>query len=174
MLYIHLCAILVVIYQHLLSNMNIRELVVKQYRDIIDINRPHAKRLSTPPEGWLRTIRKALKMPAKVIMSRTNITKSELYRIERAEVDGTLTLNTLKKMAKAMDCDLHYVVVPRGSVQSVLEQKAYQHAKRLVGQASTQMQLEAQTVVDEKTELQIQLLANQLISEMPDWFWTEQ
>lgn len=55
--------------------MNIKELVVKQYRDIIDIAAQKTLHLTTPPEGWLRTNRKALKMPAKIILERAGIKK---------------------------------------------------------------------------------------------------
>ena len=154
--------------------MNIKNLVIKQYREIIDNACNNASKLTPPTEGWLRTVRKALKMPSKVIIARAGITKAELYRIERGEVNGTLTLNTLKNTAKAMGCELHYAVVPKDSVQSMLEKRAYQHARKLVNQASTHMQLEAQGIVDEKTELQIQLVANDLIAQMPSWFWGEQ
>ncbi|MFT4929353.1 MAG: putative DNA-binding mobile mystery protein A [Phenylobacterium sp.] len=151
--------------------MNFKALVIRQYRDIIDTACHNAARLIPPPEGWLRTVRKALKMPSKVIMARAGITKSELYRIERAEVNGTLTLNKLKATANAIGCELHYAVVPKHSIQSMLEQRAYQHARQLVSQANTHMQLEAQGVADEHCELQIQLVAKDLIAEMPSWFW---
>jgi predicted DNA-binding mobile mystery protein A len=151
--------------------MKIQDLVIRQYRDIVDDAGDLAKQITPAPQGWLRTVRKALKMPAKVIMKYAGITKSELYRIERAEVNGTLTLNKLKAMANAMDCDFHYAIVPKDTVQTLLEKRAYQHALKLVSDANTHMQLEAQGIIDDKTQLQILLVANQLVNEMPDWFW---
>ena len=77
--------------------MNIKSVVIKQYRQIIDTAQQQVSKLTIPPEGWLRTNRKALQMPAKTIMEKAGIKTSELYRIEKAEVDGTLTINKLKK-----------------------------------------------------------------------------
>jgi len=56
--------------------MNIKEIVTKQYRDIIDTTRQVSHLVSTP-EGWLRTNRKALKISAKVILKKATIKKSE-------------------------------------------------------------------------------------------------
>lgn len=153
--------------------MNIKEIVTKQYREIIDTATRQVSHLASPPEGWLRTNRKALKIPAKVILEKAGIKKSELYRIEKAEVEGTLTLNKLKETANAMGCELHYAVVPRGEIESIIEDRARNHAKKLVKNASLHMQLEEQMTTAEQIELQIDIVTEKLIKEMPVWFWEE-
>jgi len=79
-------------------------------------------------KGWLRTNRKALQMPAKLIMEIAGIKTSELHRIEKAELEGTLTINKLKETANAMGCDFYYAVVPRGDINSLIENKAHLRA----------------------------------------------
>ncbi len=153
--------------------MNIKSLVIKQYRAIIDAATQQASSLKTPPEGWLRTNRKALQMPAKIIMKKAGIKTSELYRIEKAEVAGTLTLNKLKAAANAMDCDFYYAIVPRSEIKTLIENKARRHAINLLNNANIQMQLESQGTSMEQIELQVDEVAAQLIKEMPDWFWGE-
>lgn len=153
--------------------MNIKELVVKQYRDIIDTATQKVLHLTTPPEGWLRTNRKALKMPAKIILEKAGIKKSELYRIEKAELEGTLTLNKLKETANAMGCDLHYAIVPRGKIETLIKDKARRHAVKLLNNANVHMQLEDQGTSMEQIELQVDIVTQQLIAEMPNWFWGE-
>lgn len=155
------------------SSMNIKSLVVKQYREIIDAATQQVTRLKRPPEGWLRTNRKALQMPAKVIMKKAGIKTSELYRIEKAEVEGTLTLNKLKEAANAMDCDFYYAVVPRSEIKEIIENKARRHAVKLLENANVHMQLESQGTSMEQIELQVDQVAEQLIKEMPEWFWGE-
>jgi len=34
-------------------------------------------------------------------------------KLEQAEANGTITLNTLARLAEGMDCEVHYVLVPR-------------------------------------------------------------
>jgi predicted DNA-binding mobile mystery protein A len=153
--------------------MNIKSLVIKQYQEIIDKAIQQIKKLKTPPEGWLRTNRKALQMPAKIIMKKAGIKTSELYRIEKAEVEGTLTLNKLKEAANAMDCDFHYAIVPRGEIKTLIENKARRHAVTLLNSANVHMQLESQGTTAEQIKLQVDQVAEQLIKEMPEWFWGE-
>jgi predicted DNA-binding mobile mystery protein A len=153
--------------------MNIKSLVIKQYQEIIDKATQQIKKLKTPPEGWLRTNRKALQMPAKIIMKKAGIKTSELYRIEKAEVEGTLTLNKLKEAANAMDCDFHYAIVPRGEIKTLIENKARRHAVTLLNSANVHMQLESQGTTAEQIKLQVDQVAEQLIKEMPEWFWGE-
>ncbi|MFT5758394.1 MAG: putative DNA-binding mobile mystery protein A [Alteromonadaceae bacterium] len=153
--------------------MNIKSLVVKQYRDIINAATQKITGIKVPPEGWLRTNRKAFQMPAKLIMEKAGIKTSELYRIEKAELDGTLTINKLKETANAMNCDFYYAVVPRGDISSIIEDKARRHAVKILNSARVQMELEDQATSMEQVELQVDKVSEQLIKEMPDWFWGE-
>jgi len=153
--------------------MNIKSIVVKQYREIINAAHEKISNLAVPPEGWLRTNRKALQIPAKLIMEKSGLKTSELYRIEKAELDGTLTINKLKETANAMGCSFYYAVLPRGEISSLIENKARLHAIKTLRNASVHMQLEDQATTDEQVEIQIKQVTEQLIKEMPDWFWGE-
>ena len=43
-------------------------------------------------------------------------------KLEQAEEGGTITLNTLARLANGLDCEVHYMFVPRTSlVQQVLQ-----------------------------------------------------
>jgi len=153
--------------------MNIKLIVAQQYREIIDAATQKISGLITPPEGWLRTNRKALQMPAKLIMKNAGIKTSELYRIEKAELEGTLTINKLKETANAMGCDFYYAVVPKNKINYLIEAQARRHAVKLLRNASVHMQLENQATSPEQVELQIEKVTEQLIKEMPNWFWGE-
>lgn len=42
-------------------------------------------------------------------------------KLEQAEANGTVTLNTLARLAHGLDCEVHYVFIPRTSlVEQVL------------------------------------------------------
>jgi predicted DNA-binding mobile mystery protein A len=158
--------------------MNIREIVISQYREIIDAAIEMASKLKRPPEGWLRTNRKALKIPVSVILKRANIKKSELYRIEKAEVEGKLTLNKLKRTAEAMGCEFHYAIIPKTisnatSVDDIIEYRARRLASKLLEKVDINMQLEEQATTMEQIESQHKQTTEKLVKEMPDWFWEE-
>lgn len=37
-------------------------------------------------------------------------------KLEQAEANGTITLNTLMRLANGLDCEVHYMFVPRTSL----------------------------------------------------------
>jgi hypothetical protein len=39
-----------------------------------------------------------------------------VLKLERAEADGTITLNTLTRIADGLDCEVRYVLIPRSSL----------------------------------------------------------
>ena len=143
--------------------MSIKYIVIKQYQEMIDAATKHVSKFKMPPEGWLRTNRKALQMPAKVIMDNAGIKSSELYRIEKAEVEGTLTLNKLRDTANAMGCEFHYAIVPKDEIKNLIENKARRHAITILRNASVQMQLEEQGTTTEQIESQVDSLTEKLI-----------
>ena len=50
------------------------------------------------------------------------VTAQGVRKLEQAEEGGTITLNTLARIAHGLDCEVHYVFVPRTSlVQQVLQ-----------------------------------------------------
>jgi len=55
-----------------------------------------------PPKGWVKAIREALGMSTEQLATRTGVTKPRVYEIEKAEVSGSITLNSLKRAAHAL------------------------------------------------------------------------
>ena len=174
MFYDYLCYNLVTILHCLISDiMSIKDVIKKQYEQIVNNAYKNVSSIHTPSEGWLRTTRKALGIPPKVIYERLGITKNEFFRTERAETENTLTLQKLRMAAKAMDCELHYAIVPRSTVKEVIENKAKRHAVKMLQSASMQMAMEDQVTSMEQIDLQVEKVMKQLIDEKPDWFWKE-
>ncbi len=65
-----------------------------------------------PIKGWIAKTRENLDITAYELAARVNITQSVVSKLEQSERDGTMKLNTLKRMAQAMGCDLFYVFIP--------------------------------------------------------------
>lgn len=74
------------------------------------------QRASTPRCGWTKTIRLALGMSSKALGVRLGMTAQGVRNLEQGEANGTLSLNTLTRLANGLDCEVHYVLVPRTSL----------------------------------------------------------
>jgi predicted DNA-binding mobile mystery protein A len=71
-----------------------------------------ARKDTRPPEGWLRAVRLASGMSAEQIARVMEFTPKMVFHLERSEMSGTISLNRLGKMARAMECDLVYGLAP--------------------------------------------------------------
>ena len=129
------------------------------------------KELGTPASGWIKTIRSALGMSMSQLANRLNLSQPRIHAIERAEVDGTITMNTLRKVAEALDCELVYSFIPREGLETMRERRARLVAVKLMDRVSHTMALEKQEVSKETTEFQLQELINELLNERPKKLW---
>lgn len=71
------------------------------------------QRSATPRCGWAKTIRLALGMSSSALGRRLAISAQGVRKLEQAEANGTITLKTLARLAEGMDCEVHYMLVPR-------------------------------------------------------------
>jgi len=76
--------------------------------------------LESPQDGWVRTLRQALGMTTSQLASRMGVTRQAVLQMEAAERKQTVTWSTLRKAATAMECEVVYAVVPKGSLNQVL------------------------------------------------------
>ncbi len=107
-----------------------------------------------PRQGWLRTIREGLGMSLRQLGERAGMTKASVAQMEGREAEGTITLNSIRKLASAMEADLHYFVVPRRGLEETVRARAEFLATRLAEEVSASMALEDQaTSVDRLREL---------------------
>ncbi len=71
-----------------------------------------ARQARRPSEGWLRAMRQATGIPVRDIAEYMEFTPKMVFQMERSEQENTITLERLGKMARAMQCDLVYGIVP--------------------------------------------------------------
>lgn len=91
---------------------------------------------------------------------RAGVSKTTAASVEKNEVRGTVQLDSLQRLADAMDCDVVYAVVPRRSLEATLERCAREAAERMVGRVADSMELEAQgTSSSEREALVEELMA---------------
>ncbi|RYZ92158.1 MAG: hypothetical protein EOP06_05100 [Proteobacteria bacterium] len=113
-------------------------------------------------------MRDALGMPVKTLALRAKRSSPTILQAEQNELAGTISLNRLRDMADALECDFIYAFVPRVSIAETKAQAAKQKAKRLLSLADTQMALEDQRVT-ESLRKRIELLKEELINRGDIW-----
>jgi len=152
--------------------MSVRNVVQQQYQRLVDGAASHSG-LRTPPEGWLRTVRKALGMSGAQLGQRMGLTRARIAQAEHAELSRGVTLKTMQAIAEAMGCRFVYAIVPDKRIQDVITAQARKKAAALVGTASTHMALESQNLPNDKIAAEVERLAADLAHEMPPDFWSD-
>ena len=76
--------------------------------------RPYRKARTNPRpvEGWLRAMRLGVGISSERIARSMDFTTKMVFQTERAEQKETISLGRLGKMARALECDLVYGLVP--------------------------------------------------------------
>ena len=129
--------------------------------------------LKPPAKGWISEVRRALGMSARQLATRLGVSQPAVSQFEKGEIDGTITLESLRKAAAALECDLVYALVPRDSLEDIRERQAHGVATRMVERVAHSMRLEKQDVSEEATAKQIDELAQQLLAGPARSLWDE-
>lgn len=121
---------------------------------------------AVPPQGgWVRAIRESLGMPADELGRRMGTVGTSVLRLENAERSGTIGMDTLRRAAEALDCDLVYALVPRRSLEDAVAEQARLKARQVLATVSHSMLLEDQQVASdiarEQLEDQAALIADE-------------
>jgi predicted DNA-binding mobile mystery protein A len=116
-----------------------------------------------PRVGWVRAIRESLGMSAAAFARRLGMTQPGVSKLERAEASDAITLASLRKLAQALDCELHYALVPRTSLTQQLQKRAEAVAKDRLTRVAHSMALEDQAVDKSLTQLQLELASKELL-----------
>lgn len=130
--------------------------------------------LIRPPKGWLRAVREALGMTAQQLADRLGISQPRVLAIEKAEVNGSITLRTLERAAQALDCRLVYALVPREPLEQLVEKRASDLARRRLRSARHNMALEAQGVDLADERAQLEQLTRRILERAGSELWREE
>jgi predicted DNA-binding mobile mystery protein A len=124
-----------------------------------------------PREGWVRSIRKSLGMSMRAFATRMGFKEpSSVKELEQNERAGTITLQTLKRAAEAMDADFVYAIVPRRRLRETVAARAREIAQQRIAPIAKSMALEEQGLSKKEIERQIDELAREL-EIRPDRLW---
>lgn len=127
---------------------------------------------SPPPmRGWIRAIRDALGMTGEKLAWRIGVQKQRIVALEKGEVEGTVTMNSMKKAAEAMDCVFVYALVPRDSLEANVERHARKYAEKLHASLQHSMVLEQQSLTVDERGHGIQANTDKFVRETAKDIW---
>jgi predicted DNA-binding mobile mystery protein A len=129
--------------------------------------------LTSPAKGWVRAIRDALGMTGKQLAERLNVNQQRVARIERDEKLGKVTIETLKKVAEALDCVFVYGLVPTESLEQTVRKQAKAVAEKQMKRSNQTMRLEKQELSDKEKQKAFKSLVEDITSSMPRSLWNE-
>jgi predicted DNA-binding mobile mystery protein A len=128
--------------------------------------------IQLPDRGWIHTIRTTLNMTMAQLGTKLNITRQGVNKIEEREANGTIAINSLKEVAKALDMKLVYALIPiDGTIDNLIEKKAKKLAKKIVLRTNQNMKLEDQGIGDEKITEIVKELADEIKREVRRSLW---
>ncbi len=130
--------------------------------------------LTRPPRGWIKAVREALGLTTAQMARRMGVSQPRVVGIEKAEKTAAITLATLERAAQALDCRLVYTLVPRKSLEQLIEDRARQVAKARIQSAGHTMALEAQSVDADDEKEQLEALVRKLIEKAGSGFWKDE
>jgi predicted DNA-binding mobile mystery protein A len=126
-----------------------------------------------PPKGWLRAVRDALGMTTAQFGRRLGVSQPRIIELEKSEVSGSVTLNTLQRAAEALGCRLVYTLIPEKPLAETVRERAELIAERQLKAVEQTMRLENQSV---KNATAAKDLRRQFVEELlrrPARLWDE-
>lgn len=130
------------------------------------------KQVAIPPTGWIKAIRTAFGMSMLQLGKKLSITKQGIMDIEKREMEGSITIKSLKELGRALDMQLVYGFVPNdGSLDALIERRATELATKIVNRSSNTMTLEDQGNSKYRIKMAIKERASEIKNEMPKILW---
>jgi predicted DNA-binding mobile mystery protein A len=123
-----------------------------------------------PPRGWISGLRTALGLSSAAFAKLLKVAQPTAYKYETSEARGTITLETLSRIADALDAELVVALVPRKPIADTLRARAEAIARDEIRAVVRTMQLEAQQVEEDTTRQEEAKLVTALLSN-PKKLW---
>jgi predicted DNA-binding mobile mystery protein A len=105
-----------------------------------------AEQHQPPMRGWIRALRDSLGLSSAQLGNRIGVRSQSVDDWEKSEASGGISLDTLRRVGRAMDCTLVYALVPNTSLDEIVRRRAEGLARGAIAGVSHTMALEDQQV----------------------------
>ncbi len=130
--------------------------------------------LDQPPRGWIRAIRESLGMTTVQLGKRLGVSQPRAVAIEKAEKNGVIKIETLRRAAEALDCHLVYTLVPNSSLENSVKRRAESLVKKRMDITRHSMSLEAQSVDPADEKIQLEKLIQKALNTVSSKIWDDE
>ncbi len=113
-------------------------------------------------------------MSASQLGKRLNMTRQGVVDLEKSERNGTISLNTLRKVAQALSCQLEFALIPEESLNEIVKRQAFFLAQKMVQYSEQQMNLEDQGSSREWQQERIKAIMVELVQNTDKRLWDEE
>jgi len=134
----------------------------------------NSEMLGRPSRGWVRAIREALGMTTAQLGKRIGVSQPRAVAVEKAEAEGSITLDSLERAARALDCRLVYALVPRDPLEEMVHARAQRLALKRLESTRHSMSLEAQEVEETDEQEQVKRMIAHILDKSRSQLWEEE
>ncbi len=140
--------------------------------DLLDKKFIKFKEINLPKKGWINTVRTSLSMTLEQLAKRLGVSTSAVSQFEQSEIQENISLQTLQKVANAMNCKLSYVFIPNNkSFHSIIKDQARKKAKEMVKDVNDSMALENHKVKNNTDS--VKSLTKELLKDYNSKIWSD-
>lgn len=139
------------------------EEVIRPFRTLVDTHPPR--------RGWIQALQQALGVTNRQLAKRLRLKPQTIEDMQEYEAKETIKLQTLRKLAQALDCHLVYAVVPNKPLEEMRLEQARKVAQRQLKPVAHSMSLEAQGVSDADQKIELDRLVQKLLAGNPRKLW---
>ena len=148
-----------------------QQLLIDQTERKLTVFRP-LKTVIVPSKGWIHTLRTALKMSMRQLGNRLSISAQSVKEMEEREVNGTISIKSLKEVARVLDMKLVYGFISQHeNLEQMIELRAQEIAQEIVMRTHNSMKLEDQQNSEERIKKAIAQKTIEIKNEMPKYLW---
>jgi predicted DNA-binding mobile mystery protein A len=151
---------------------SVRLLAIDQFDRRIPRLRKAADELrrQMPASGWIKAVRGALGISERAFAKRLGIKQPTLQDLERGERSGSVTLESLRRAAYALDADFVYAIVPRKPLRATIAARARVLAQERLESIAQTMAMEGHALTRQQLKRQFEELADEL-EKKPSELW---
>lgn len=147
-------------------------LIREQVEDKLASLRP-LKKVGMPRKGWIRAIRDALGISGTQLGKRLGCTRQWISLIENNEIDGNVTLNTMRRVAEGLDCEFVYGFVPKTSLEDTITRQIHKVAEARIKRTSQTMRLEQQHLNPDEEKKMLEREVDLVMADSTNAWWQE-
>jgi len=112
-------------------------------------------------------------MTAAQLAARLKVSQPRVFALEKDEIRGALTLETMSRTAQALDCTFVYALVPNTSLENMVSERARKNVAERLAWVDHTMKLEAQGLSDAEISVEHERIVNELLKGNLRGLWDE-